>query len=48
MPNESILYLQITNIPAIDCKSNPPSFTFIQGWQLLAIAVSLFVPKNSR
>ncbi|XP_050068008.1 uncharacterized protein CG43867 isoform X5 [Anopheles maculipalpis] len=35
-------------VPPIDCKSNPPTYTFIQGWQLLALAVSLFVPKNSR
>ncbi|XP_058825886.1 uncharacterized protein CG43867 isoform X8 [Topomyia yanbarensis] len=34
--------------PIIDCKSNPPAYTFIQGWQLLSLAVSLFVPKNSR
>lgn len=34
--------------PIIDCKSNPPAYTFVQGWQLLALAVSLFVPKNSR
>lgn len=34
--------------PIIDCKSNPPSYTFVQGWQLLSLAVSLFVPKNSR
>ncbi|XP_070500154.1 uncharacterized protein CG43867 isoform X4 [Chironomus tepperi] len=40
--------VQIPHIPAIDCKSNPPNFTFIQGWQLLSLAVSLFVPKNSR
>ncbi|XP_076257246.1 uncharacterized protein CG43867 isoform X9 [Rhynchophorus ferrugineus] len=26
----------------------PPAFTLIQGWQLLALAVSLFVPKSSR
>ncbi|XP_018336737.1 uncharacterized protein CG43867 isoform X2 [Agrilus planipennis] len=26
----------------------PPSYTFLQGWQLLALAVSLFVPKSSR
>ncbi|XP_017775898.1 PREDICTED: uncharacterized protein CG43867 isoform X3 [Nicrophorus vespilloides] len=26
----------------------PPSFTLLQGWQLLALAVSLFVPKSSR
>ncbi|XP_074025916.1 uncharacterized protein CG43867 isoform X5 [Leptinotarsa decemlineata] len=25
----------------------PPLFTLLQGWQLLALAVSLFVPKNS-
>lgn len=34
--------------PIIDCKSNPPAYTFVQGWQLLALAVSLFVPKSSR
>ena len=39
---------KIPHIPASDCKSNPPNFTFIQGWQLLALAVSLYVPKNSR
>ncbi|XP_059480674.1 uncharacterized protein CG43867 isoform X5 [Neocloeon triangulifer] len=32
----------------LDCKANPPSFVFIQGWQLLALAVSLFLPRNSR
>ncbi|XP_022913266.1 uncharacterized protein CG43867 isoform X3 [Onthophagus taurus] len=26
----------------------PPSYTLVQGWQLLALAVSLFVPKSSR
>uniref|UniRef100_A0A1Y1LP69 PH domain-containing protein n=1 Tax=Photinus pyralis TaxID=7054 RepID=A0A1Y1LP69_PHOPY len=26
----------------------PPSYTLIQGWQLLALSVSLFVPKSSR
>ncbi|XP_065095489.1 uncharacterized protein CG43867 isoform X7 [Ochlerotatus camptorhynchus] len=35
-------------VPPIDCKSNPPVYTFIQGWQLLSLAVSLFVPKNNR
>ncbi|XP_059223828.1 uncharacterized protein CG43867 isoform X5 [Stomoxys calcitrans] len=34
--------------PIIDCKSNPPAYSFVQGWQLLALAVSLFVPKSSR
>ncbi|XP_055915623.1 uncharacterized protein CG43867 isoform X9 [Eupeodes corollae] len=34
--------------PIIDCKSNPPAYTFVQGWQLLSLAVSLFVPKSSR
>lgn len=43
-----IYFTQIPHIPAIDSKSNPPSFSFIQGWQLLSLAVSLFVPKNSR
>ncbi|XP_055323224.1 uncharacterized protein CG43867 isoform X8 [Sitodiplosis mosellana] len=40
--------VQALPIPPLDCKSNPPSFTFLQGWQLLALAVSLFVPKNNR
>lgn len=35
-------------VPPIDCKSNPPAFTFVQGWQLLSLAVSLFVPKNNK
>lgn len=26
----------------------PPNYTLLQGWQLLALAVSLFVPKSSR
>ncbi|XP_076065828.1 uncharacterized protein CG43867 isoform X3 [Oratosquilla oratoria] len=34
-------------LPA-DPKINPPSFTFIQGWQFLSLAVSLFVPKNNK
>ncbi|KAK3853635.1 hypothetical protein Pcinc_039837 [Petrolisthes cinctipes] len=34
-------------LPA-DPKINPPSYTFIQGWQFLALAVSLFVPKNNK
>lgn len=33
---------------ALDCKTNPPPFVFVQGWQLLALAVSLFVPKNNK
>ncbi|XP_034239350.1 uncharacterized protein CG43867 isoform X3 [Thrips palmi] len=33
---------------ALDCKINPPPFVFVQGWQLLALAVSLFVPKNNK
>ncbi|XP_038119888.1 uncharacterized protein CG43867 isoform X4 [Culex quinquefasciatus] len=40
--------IQAPTVPPIDCKSNPPAYTFIQGWQLLSLAVSLFVPKNSR
>ncbi|MCL4143506.1 UNVERIFIED_CONTAM: hypothetical protein GTU68_014369 [Idotea baltica] len=32
----------------IDPKINPPPFTFVQGWQFLALAVSLFVPKNNK
>uniref|UniRef100_A0A1A9VRA7 PH domain-containing protein n=1 Tax=Glossina austeni TaxID=7395 RepID=A0A1A9VRA7_GLOAU len=34
--------------PIIDCKSNPPAYSFVQGWQLLSLAVSLFIPKSSR
>ncbi|XP_055841558.1 uncharacterized protein CG43867 isoform X4 [Episyrphus balteatus] len=41
--------IQAPVLPAIiDCKSNPPAYTFVQGWQLLSLAVSLFVPKSSR
>ncbi|XP_049943352.1 uncharacterized protein CG43867 [Schistocerca serialis cubense] len=43
--------LQATPPPApvlLDCKTNPPTFVFVQGWQLLALAVSLFVPRNNR
>ncbi|CAN7938127.1 unnamed protein product [Ixodes hexagonus] len=29
-----------------ESKQNPPPFVFIQGWQLLALAVSLFPPRN--
>ena len=29
-------------------KANPPNNVFLQGWMLLAMAVSLFVPKNSK
>ncbi|XP_021924200.1 uncharacterized protein CG43867 isoform X3 [Zootermopsis nevadensis] len=34
--------------PLLDCKTNPPTFVFVQGWQLLALAVSLFIPRNNR
>ncbi|XP_067143938.1 uncharacterized protein CG43867-like isoform X2 [Centruroides vittatus] len=27
-------------------KLNPPTFMFVQAWQLLALAISLFIPKN--
>ncbi|XP_053608641.1 uncharacterized protein CG43867 isoform X3 [Plodia interpunctella] len=37
-----------TPLLSVDCKSNPPSYSFVQGWQLLALAVSLFVPRNNR
>ncbi|XP_052123012.1 uncharacterized protein CG43867 isoform X4 [Frankliniella occidentalis] len=33
---------------ALDCKTNPAPFVFVQGWQLLALAVSLFIPKNNK
>lgn len=31
-----------------ETKSGVRSFVFIQGWQLLSLAVSLFLPKNSK
>jgi pleckstrin homology domain-containing family H len=37
-----------SSVLPLDCKANPPSFVFIQGWQMLALAVSLFLPRNSR
>lgn len=41
---------QSVNPPLIqsDSKANPPNTVFIQGWMLLAIAVSIFVPKNGK
>ncbi|CAB3221200.1 unnamed protein product [Arctia plantaginis] len=41
---------KLKNAPllSVDCKSNPPTYSFVQGWQLLALAVSLFVPRNNR
>ncbi|XP_054721007.1 uncharacterized protein CG43867-like [Uloborus diversus] len=33
-------------IPPPESKLNPPPFVFVQSWQLLALALSLFVPKN--
>lgn len=32
--------------PPPESKLNPPPFVFVQSWQLLALAISLFVPKN--
>ncbi|XP_044728527.1 uncharacterized protein CG43867 isoform X4 [Chrysoperla carnea] len=40
--------IQAPPAPILDCKTNPPTYSFVQGWQLLALAVSLFVPKNNR
>ncbi|XP_014285092.1 uncharacterized protein CG43867 isoform X4 [Halyomorpha halys] len=34
--------------PPETCKANPPQFALVQAWQLLALAVSLFVPKNNK
>ena len=31
-----------------DSKTNPAYYVFIQGWMLLALAVSIFVPKSSK
>ncbi|KAG8186143.1 hypothetical protein JTE90_022731 [Oedothorax gibbosus] len=33
-------------IPPPESKLNPPPFVFVQSWQLLALAISLFLPKN--
>jgi len=30
-----------------ESKLNPPSYVLVQGWQLLTLAVSLFVPRHS-
>ena len=35
-------------INAADTKSGSAPFVFVQGWQLLALAVSLFAPKNNK
>lgn len=32
----------------LDCKTNPAQYVLVQGWQLLALAVSLFLPRNNR
>ncbi|CAM1311332.1 PLEKHH2 (predicted) [Pycnogonum litorale] len=32
--------------PNTESKLNPSTFVFIQGWQLLSLAISLFIPKN--
>ncbi|XP_044001219.1 uncharacterized protein CG43867-like isoform X4 [Aphidius gifuensis] len=32
----------------LDCKTNPAQYVLVQGWQLLSLAVSLFLPKNNR
>ena len=31
-----------------DTKANPQYYVFIQGWMLLALGVSIFVPKSSK
>ena len=35
-------------LAAADSKSNPAPHVFVQTWQLLALAVTLFVPKNNK
>ncbi|XP_052276494.1 pleckstrin homology domain-containing family H member 1-like isoform X1 [Dreissena polymorpha] len=40
-PSNSILDL------TAESKMNPPSYVIVQGWQLLAMCVSLFLPKQS-
>ena len=31
-----------------DSKANPSNWVFMQGWMLMAMAVSVFVPKDSK
>lgn len=31
-----------------DSKANPSNCVFIQGWMLMAMAISIFVPKDSK
>jgi hypothetical protein len=31
-----------------DSKGNPATHVFIQGWMLMSLAVSIFVPKSSK
>ena len=31
-----------------DSKANPQYYVFIQGWMVLSLAVSIFVPKSSK
>ena len=33
---------------AADSKANPSNCVFIQGWMLMAMAISIFVPKDSK
>ncbi|XP_065213244.1 uncharacterized protein CG43867 isoform X3 [Planococcus citri] len=41
--------MPVSTLSNVDnCKANPPTFVFLQGWQLLALAVSLFVPKDHK
>ncbi|XP_033220742.1 uncharacterized protein CG43867 [Belonocnema kinseyi] len=37
-----------STVTLLDCKTNPAQYVLVQGWQLLALAVSLFLPKNNR
>eukprot|EP00095_Tigriopus_kingsejongensis_P006145 maker-scaffold730_size105374-snap-gene-0.17 protein:Tk06145 transcript:maker-scaffold730_size105374-snap-gene-0.17-mRNA-1 annotation:"AGAP001935-PA" len=37
-----------TLMPQGDSKSNPSNYVFIQGWMLMCLAVSIFVPKDSK
>ena len=36
------------NLSAQGDKSNPATHVFIQGWMLMAVAVSIFVPRSSK
>ena len=47
-PRHSGLGSGSSHVSQSDSKANPPNTVFIQGWMLMAIAVSVFQPKSSK